>query len=317
MLGTLENKEKQDWKKYISSLVHAYNCTKHESTGYSPFELMFGRKPRLPIDLTFGLPEEHNTKESYSEFITELRDRIKETFELVKNTAESSRHKQKMNFDKKAKAKKLNIGDQVLLKILAYDGKHKIADKFEETIYTIKSQPNTDIPVYVITAEDGHEKTIHRNLIIPIGTTFRPKPAERKGLGERNPRIEEKQDEQRKESDSEDEEQFVTIQIERGHTDKQKDTTMAPQPLEIHEAHDHAEVQAEEELVEDDSVEEVRRSSRTRKKPKWHDAYVMSQTQEVENRQERAQLLANLFCSNILKSTSPSLIENIVHSIIK
>jgi 23S rRNA pseudoU1915 N3-methylase RlmH len=168
MLGTLENKEKQDWKKYISSLVHAYNCTKHDSTGYSPYELMFGRKPRLPVDLAFGLPEEHNQTESYSEYITDLRNRIKETFELVKNTAESSRQKQKINFDKRAKAKKLSIGDQVLLKILAYDGKHKIADKFEETIYSIKSQPNADIPVYVIIDEEGQEKTIHRNLSIPI-----------------------------------------------------------------------------------------------------------------------------------------------------
>lgn len=30
MLGTLENSEKQNWKKYIPSLVHAYNCTRRE-----------------------------------------------------------------------------------------------------------------------------------------------------------------------------------------------------------------------------------------------------------------------------------------------
>ncbi len=56
MLGTLNNKEKSRWKDYVKPLVHAYNCTKSDVTGFSPYELMFGRQPRLQIDLSFGLP---------------------------------------------------------------------------------------------------------------------------------------------------------------------------------------------------------------------------------------------------------------------
>lgn len=56
MLGTLENKDKSQWHSFVKPLVHAYNCTKNDVTGYSPYELMYGRKPRLPIDLAFGLP---------------------------------------------------------------------------------------------------------------------------------------------------------------------------------------------------------------------------------------------------------------------
>lgn len=64
----------------------------------------------------------------------------------------------------------MHVGDHVLLRILAYDGKHKIADKFEENVYVIKSKPNQDIPVFVISDKDGHQKTAHRNWIIPTGT---------------------------------------------------------------------------------------------------------------------------------------------------
>ena len=55
MLGTLEPPLKSDWKSYVSPLVHAYNATRHDSTEFSPFFLMFGRHPGLAVDAFFGL----------------------------------------------------------------------------------------------------------------------------------------------------------------------------------------------------------------------------------------------------------------------
>ena len=55
MLGTLPPKCKSDWKSSIETLVHAYNCTQNSTTGFSPYFLLYGRQPQLPIDITLRL----------------------------------------------------------------------------------------------------------------------------------------------------------------------------------------------------------------------------------------------------------------------
>ena len=51
MLGTLPEKPKSTWREKVPTLVHAYNCTRNNATGFSPYYLMFGCKLCLPIDL--------------------------------------------------------------------------------------------------------------------------------------------------------------------------------------------------------------------------------------------------------------------------
>ena len=54
-LGMLTSEKKSDLKNHIGVLVNAYNCTWNCATGFSPYYLMYGRQPYLPVDVTLRL----------------------------------------------------------------------------------------------------------------------------------------------------------------------------------------------------------------------------------------------------------------------
>ena len=44
LLKSLPKEQKSNWPLHLPSLVFAYNATPHDTTGYQPYELMFGCK---------------------------------------------------------------------------------------------------------------------------------------------------------------------------------------------------------------------------------------------------------------------------------
>ena len=55
MIGKLEEDRKACWSKHLPELLLAYNATRSTVTGYSPYYLLFGRRPRIPVT-TYFLP---------------------------------------------------------------------------------------------------------------------------------------------------------------------------------------------------------------------------------------------------------------------
>ena len=60
----------------MPTLVHALSCTKSNSTTFSPYFLMFGRKLQIPIDLQFGLQVDKMVAMSYHQFMRQLQERL-------------------------------------------------------------------------------------------------------------------------------------------------------------------------------------------------------------------------------------------------
>ena len=138
MLGTLSEEEKSDWKFYLGCMTHAYNCTKHSSTTYSPYYLMFGRHPRLPIDVEFGLPKSNSgDNSSKSRYIQKLRRRLNYAFQKATKVANQQANKYKSSYDKSIKGPQLQEKDLVLVKIVAHKGRHKLQGKWEPEEYVV------------------------------------------------------------------------------------------------------------------------------------------------------------------------------------
>ena len=176
MLGTLSEEEKSDWKSYLGCMTHAYNCTKHASTTYSPYYLMFGRHPRLPIDVEFGLPKSNSgDNSSKSRYIQKLRRRLNYAFQKATKVASQQANKYKSSYDKSIKGPQLQEKDLVLVKILAHKGRHKLQDKWEPEEYVVVEQPIAGTPVYrVQPVTGGNIRTLHRNLLLPLGVKLEP-----------------------------------------------------------------------------------------------------------------------------------------------
>ena len=168
MLGTLETNQKQDWKQHVGAMTHAYNATRHDSTGHAPFLLMFGRHPNLPIDLMFGLhPSDNEDPPVYDDFVTKLRDNLQSAYKIANELTEKAKSKQKRLYDRNTQEATLRPGDRVLVQHRHIVGTQKLADRWEPHPYVVVSkQPN--LPVYVVCSlNDGKERTLHRNLLTP------------------------------------------------------------------------------------------------------------------------------------------------------
>lgn len=170
MLGTLNPIQKTDWKTYVPAIVHAYNCTRHESTGYSPFYLLFGRQPRIPVDLLLGSEGDSGGK-SYESFVESLRKRLKFAYDLAKSNVDKAQTHQKDYFDRRARNNCLYPGCRVLVRNVGLKGRNKLADRWKQEVYVVVSQPDEEVPVYQVKLEVGRgkHKTLHRNLLLPIG----------------------------------------------------------------------------------------------------------------------------------------------------
>jgi len=173
MLRSLPLAAKQHWAQQIQTLTFAYNSTIHETTGYPPFYLMYGRVPRLPVDMVFKQVLRDPVVVNYKTYAEKLMENLHVAAGIAQQHARKGQQHQADGFNKKVRGTHLNVGDRVLLANKAERGKRKLADKWEPTMYTIIDR-NPQTHIYKVREESGKTKVVHRNLMLDV--SFLPFP---------------------------------------------------------------------------------------------------------------------------------------------
>lgn len=103
MLRTLPREHKSRWKDHLNKVVYAYNCTKNDATGFSPFHLLFGRAPRLPIDWIFRRTQDSHAG-SHLEYVKKWKAAMREAHNLAAERVDRAAGTSKTRYDKRVRS---------------------------------------------------------------------------------------------------------------------------------------------------------------------------------------------------------------------
>ena len=142
MLRTLPEKSKSRWPESLDKLIYAY-CTTHDTTGFEPYFLMFGRHPKLPIDLIL---DEQNDDMGQEEYAQKWKRQMREAYRIVQE--KSAGRKQKDVDRRKRDGKRilgdLVVGDRVLVKnVREKGGPGKIRSHWEQKFMLLQRRKVT------------------------------------------------------------------------------------------------------------------------------------------------------------------------------
>ena len=176
MIRALPPREKLSWPRMLHTLTFMYNSTVHETTGFPPFYLMFGRVPRLPVDVLFKSALRDENVVSYPKYVEDLKQDLQEAMALVEEHTGEEQKRQARIYNRRTKGVPVEVGDRVLVANKGERGRRKLADRWENVVYTVlKSDPATHT-AQIRNSVTGQTKVVHRNLLLCVN--FLPAVAE-------------------------------------------------------------------------------------------------------------------------------------------
>ena len=137
----------KEWDMYLPYLCFAYRDSVHTATGFTPFQLLFGRDVRGPLSLLKAhLTDTTEETSSPRMFLEGLKERLHFAWEKVKENDTTAKKCAKRYYDKSAQMRSFQPGDQVLVFEPSTDkleprwcGPYAVTDKLNDVTYRVKT----------------------------------------------------------------------------------------------------------------------------------------------------------------------------------
>ena len=124
MLSCFVNEHQNDWDEYLQYMAYAYNTSTHATTNHTPFEVVYGRKPKIPLDLIiedekndeiYELDESSQGSIVVKLFVGDLQEKLREVYKNVEKNRDFMVDKSRIQHDRKIKPVEYKIDDMVML----------------------------------------------------------------------------------------------------------------------------------------------------------------------------------------------------------
>ena len=155
ILSTFVSEHPDTWDLHVDQAVFAYNTSRHESTGFSPYELVFGRVARMPVEIDLGVPL--RDPRSQSDYVQAVRQSIRSSQSIAQQVQLEAKAKQKQFYDQ-GKGTWTPIEPQSIV-WLRRPKKWKFGRKWIGP-YTVVSRTGVN---YNIKSQEGKELVVHHN----------------------------------------------------------------------------------------------------------------------------------------------------------
>ena len=157
MLSITTDENVHNWDTLLPGLMMAYRSSVHETTKFTPFQMMFGRQVRLPIDIMFGTPEP--TPSCPNQYVNQLRSNLEKCYNIVRRNISKEQSHQKEQYDKKQAGSNFTVNDMVWL--------HNPAKKSKMTWFgytTLPRRVKTNLVSFTVHGK-GHLKYLKSSMM--------------------------------------------------------------------------------------------------------------------------------------------------------
>ena len=162
LLKKVAAEKPSQWDRFVPAVLFAYREIPQETTGFSPFELLYGREPRGPMavlqELFIGSDATEEVRSAYR-YVVDLSERIKESCKLAQEAVQDTRDKYTEDVSQNTNMRTLEPGDKALLLLpkdknkllLTWQGPFEVVRKVSRVNYEIKVK--------------GKKKVFHINML--------------------------------------------------------------------------------------------------------------------------------------------------------